>query len=220
MWDPITSGVHTTRDIIWLRRMFYTKNIGFDIVVEPKVLEDMPPTQQVSPAPAEAPVVLEDLPTLMPGRDDVDDVSEGDETVPAGNSEDPGHNDAPVARTSSGRAVRAPLRLISEIGTMATQGHMAAYEYEMVLSQPEYNFYSVMTQLDEDVRELAYMSMVKGVEYALIGAALASGFDNTTELHVMNYREAMASAEKDKWVAAMDEEHHGTPQGLESYSTV
>jgi hypothetical protein len=51
------------------------------------------------------------------------------------------------------------------------------------------------------------MSTVKGVEYALIGAALGGGFDNTTELHVMNYREAMASAEKDKWVAAMDEEH-------------
>jgi hypothetical protein len=100
MWDPITSGVHTTRDIIWLRRMFYTKNIGFDIVAEPDILKDTPPAQPAETTLAEAPVVLENLPTLMPGRDDADDVSEGDETVPTGNSEDPSHDYVPIARTS------------------------------------------------------------------------------------------------------------------------
>jgi hypothetical protein len=41
----------------------------------------------------------------------------------------------------------------------------------------------------------------------LIGAVLGGGFDNTTELHMMNYCEAMALADKDKKIKAMEEEH-------------
>jgi hypothetical protein len=25
MWDPVTGGIHVTRDISWLKRMFYEK---------------------------------------------------------------------------------------------------------------------------------------------------------------------------------------------------
>jgi hypothetical protein len=60
----------------------------------------------------------------------------------------------------------------------------------------------------------ACMATVNGMEfamldakYAFIGAALGSGFDNTTELHVMNYCKAMESDNKEKWFAAMKEEH-------------
>ena len=31
MWDPSTNRVHTTRDIIWLKRMFYPKQIRPEI---------------------------------------------------------------------------------------------------------------------------------------------------------------------------------------------
>jgi hypothetical protein len=93
-------------------------------------------------------------------------------------------------------------------------GTMAASNYEIALSQPEYNFYSVMTQLNEDVGELACMATVNGMEYAMmdaecafIGAALGGGFDNTTELHVMNYKEAMEPDDNEKWLEAMKEEH-------------
>ena len=90
---------------------------------------------------------------------------------------------------------------------MAAQGFEAATSYEISLSQPEYNFYSVMTQLEGDVGELACLSTIKGMEFALIGSALGGGFENTTELHVLNFREAMASSDKDKWMRAMEEEH-------------
>jgi hypothetical protein len=72
----------------------------------------------------------------------------------------------------------------------------------------------MMTQLNEDVGELACMATINGMEYAMldaecafIGAALGGGFDNTTELHVMKYREAMESDNKEKWLVAMKEEH-------------
>jgi hypothetical protein len=93
------------------------------------------------------------------------------------------------------------------MGNLATQGHDSASNYEISLLQPEYNFYSVMTQLDGDVGELAYMATVKGMEFALVGAALGGGFEHTTQLHVMNYEEAMASDDHDKWLKAMKEEH-------------
>jgi hypothetical protein len=35
MWNPKTSGVHATRDVIWLRRMFYTAPVE-----EPKIAMD------------------------------------------------------------------------------------------------------------------------------------------------------------------------------------
>jgi hypothetical protein len=30
MWNPLTNGVRTTRHIIWLRRMYYSKDIGYN----------------------------------------------------------------------------------------------------------------------------------------------------------------------------------------------
>jgi hypothetical protein len=38
MWDPKTKRVHVTRDIIWLRRMFYTKAVPeAELAIEPEV---------------------------------------------------------------------------------------------------------------------------------------------------------------------------------------
>jgi hypothetical protein len=39
MWSPLTTGVRTTHDIIWLRRIYYSKDIGYNVVVEPLVLD-------------------------------------------------------------------------------------------------------------------------------------------------------------------------------------
>ena len=64
--------------------------------------------------------------------------------------------------------------LIKEIGAKAAQGFTSATSYDISLSQLEYNFDSVMTQLDEDIGELTHLFTIKGMEFALIGAALGS----------------------------------------------
>jgi hypothetical protein len=71
-----------------------------------------------------------------------------------------------------------------------------------------------MTQLNEDVGELACMATVKGMEYAMmnaeyafIGALQGGGLNNTTKIHVMNNKEVMESDDKEKWLEAMKEEH-------------
>ena len=40
-----------------------------------------------------------------------------------------------------------------------------------------------------------------------MGAGLGGGFDNTTELHAINYKTAMKTPDKDKWKRAVEEEH-------------
>ena len=47
MWDPITNGIHETRNVVWMRHMFYNKNIGQYIVVPPMIL----PGIDLTPAP-------------------------------------------------------------------------------------------------------------------------------------------------------------------------
>ena len=36
---------------------------------------------------------------------------------------------------------------------------------------------------------------------------MGGGFDNTTELHAINYKTAMKTPDKDKWKRAVEEEH-------------
>jgi hypothetical protein len=38
MWDPLTNGIHEMRDIVWLQHMYYTRDIGQDIMVPPMVI--------------------------------------------------------------------------------------------------------------------------------------------------------------------------------------
>ena len=43
-------------------------------------------------------------------------------------------------------------------------------------------------------------------EIALIGAGVGGGFTNTQELHVMKYKEAMATSKQKEWKQAVGEE--------------
>jgi hypothetical protein len=45
------------------------------------------------------------------------------------------------------------------------------------------------------------------VKFACVGAGLGGGFENTTELHVMKYDEAMKSPDAEQWQRAVKEEY-------------
>jgi hypothetical protein len=167
------------------------------VTVELEVLDEPMPDDAIVPDQVAT------VPGLPPGGDEVEDVSVGGETAPMANLQPLDNMDdddvAPEVRTMSGRVVQTPSRLIAKMGNLATQGHDSAINYKISLSQLEYNFYLVMMQLDGDVGELACM--------ALVGAVLGGGFKDTTQLHVMNCKETMASDDHNKWLKAMKEEH-------------
>jgi hypothetical protein len=104
--------------------------------------------------------------------------------------------DMPVKMTRTGQTIRAPSRLIQEIGAVAAEGAMAVANYEIALTNAELNYYQVMMELGEHPGELA-----------CVGVGLGGGFDNTNELHVMKYGKAMATDDRKGWEKSTDEEH-------------
>jgi hypothetical protein len=46
------------------------------------------------------------------------------------------------------------------------------------------------------------------VSLGLMGAGLGGGFQDTHELHVMKYKQAMNTKDKKSWVKAVDKEHN------------
>ena len=75
----------------------------------------------------------------------------------------------------SGRVVRPSAQLIDEMaGTTAKQ-----------------NYYLTLMELDE--------SKIMAIELAMVIAGISGGFNHTSELHVMNFKQAIQSKNTDKW---------------------
>ena len=176
MWDKNTGGVHVTRDVTWLRRMYFPAdpNVGnYELICE----EDLAPrAANVSAGESD------ELNGTETGRDEEDVENINTEHAETRNNK---NNNAMPMITRSGRTVQAPNRLIEEMGAVGN-------DYEIKLTNAECNYYATMKEIGE---------------LACVGAGLGGGFENTNELHVMKYHEAMATADKDKWDQAVKDEH-------------
>jgi hypothetical protein len=75
--------------------------------------------------------------------------------------------------------------LINKIGATVSS-------YEIGLSVAEENYYNTMWKMSET---------------AFVGAGLKGGFVDTSELHVMKFKEAMTGNNAAKWQKAVNEEH-------------
>ena len=64
-----------------------------------------------------------------------------------------------------------------------------------MLSNAELNYYAALAETDES-------------EVALVGAAMGGGFQHTSELKPMNYKEAMDGPEAEEWKAEVENEHN------------
>ena len=96
----------------------------------------------------------------------------------------------------SGRTIKPPERLIEEIGAVAAEGATAAANYEIALSAAEVHYYATMKSLGADPGE-----------FGCVGTGLGGGFENTQELHVKKYKQAMQSVDKENWEKGVSEEH-------------
>jgi hypothetical protein len=72
-------------------------------------------------------------------------------------------------------------------------------ESALALKKSEGNYYALLDQGDE--------AEFDPEELICVGAALGGGFQNTQELHVKKYKDAMQGRDKDKWDEADFEEH-------------
>jgi hypothetical protein len=82
------------------------------------------------------------------------------------------------------------------------------------LTSAEEKYYAAMATM-----EFGFPS-VDGIESAMVGAGIGSGYVNTNELHTIKFEEDMVSKEKPLWVKAVEEEFsnmtdHGVFQAVE-----
>ena len=82
------------------------------------------------------------------------------------------------------------VKLIEEIGTTAV----------------EQNYFAALMEIDPD--ELHGMAIdLAEVELGLVGARVGSGFNPTSELHLMTYDQALASPDAEAWKVEIENKH-------------
>ena len=204
MYDPKTKRVHVTRDVIWLRRMYYQPKpsdvLDIEVGEGVDVDNDVDITEyhdNENHQENDNNIIHEDenndnndreteeLRTVENLADTYVDAVEEDEQLQAADDDyDAETVPAINTTTSSGRAVRAPQRYI-EIA-------------EIALSSAEAKYYEAM--------EDHYKPLER--EFCLVGAGIGGGFENTQELHVMKYEEAMRGPDAKDWDKAVIGEHN------------
>jgi Reverse transcriptase (RNA-dependent DNA polymerase) len=197
MFDPLTKGIHITRDVTWLRRTFFHPTSVLEVGEGIQA-----PTSSVTIEP------LDDDAEANTETADADD----DANVEAADDDDdevePTDN---VTTTRSGRTINLPsyLRENYEVGN-------AAQDYKIELTAAEERYYEAM--------EFGFSCLEhNGVEEAMVGAGIGGGFTNTNELHTMKYDTAMSSPDKKKWEEAIANEYknmreHGVFEAVDSSS--
>jgi hypothetical protein len=215
MWDPKTGGIHVSRDIIWLNQMYY-KNANDPEYVELNVnpmnvqadeedvaessshsTDDDANVEEADKDKVEADKEEADKDEVEADEEEADeDEVEADEEAdeenvindidgePETNVEADTEEEPVATRTRSGRAVNCPRRFLDELGAGTFD----------ILTLAEKQYFS---RLDE----IGCFSM------GLVGAGVGGGFQDTHELHVMKYEQAMKSKDQKSWETAVKEEH-------------
>jgi hypothetical protein len=119
-------------------------------------------------------------------NDDIDKEQEADVEADA-EAEDMHEEEPVVTRTWLGCAVNRPRRFLEELGA----GTLGTFD-TLTLAEKQY-----FLQLDE----------IRCFSMGLVGAGISGGFQDTHELHVMKYDQAMKYKDKESWAAAVREEH-------------
>jgi hypothetical protein len=196
MYDPKTKRIRISHDVVWLRRMFFEKDVK--LADDPyKIDFEMLETQTFHVLEAGKGTQTE---TVKMGTGTVegvtvpqDDAKENPEMETVSSAHNLGARSTDLITTRSGRSVRAPQRLSEELDE-----ETGAVNFEIKLTGAEETYYKAMSMSPEEYPG----------EIALVGAAISGGFTNTTELHVGNFEEAMSSPDRAQVEKAIEEEHN------------
>ena len=81
----------------------------------------------------------------------------------------------------------------------------------MGLLHAEKNYFAALMTASvqaQEGEEAAAQRTVRNAEFACVGAGIGGGFQNTKELRVMKYNEAIDSEDAEEWEDAVLEEHN------------
>jgi hypothetical protein len=172
MYNPETNRVVQTRDVIWLKRMYYEKP---EPAAKIEINDDNEATTE------------NENPESSTGEtngNEIDESGVGD--VDADASTTVASN---LTRTRYGRVVKPPERLSMESMQVQT---------ELPSTAVELKYLSNMAELDNwEVNAVGIT--VEDTETFLVGAGIGGGFGHTAELKVMNYNQAMKGDDVSRW---------------------
>jgi hypothetical protein len=195
MLDVNNGTVYVTRDVIWLKRMFFTQPPSAD-QEEGVYLPIYLPTDVK---------VREREPLATKDNDEEETVNTPDDEEDEDEDEKQaegieGEEGEATATTRSGRSVKAPSYLNEyELGNL---------QHGFKLTKAEERFYSQMKELGELALCAPNLPCTEEInEVGLVGAGIGGGFKHTGELKVMKYKEAMNSLDKTKWEQGVETEH-------------
>jgi hypothetical protein len=211
--------IHETHEIIWLRRMFYTTAVQEpELAIEPAEDVDQGDDDDDDED-------VKDMPPLIPQNQSSGESDSDDEDDDSSDEED---DDEKIGHTiRSGRNVNVPERYrepglasmtLEELDSVdfsdahvqaeISAAAIEAMDFEPTLSGPLITYYKNMADIEaEDFSVDVFGDDEWVTEYAAVGAGIGGGFENTNELCVMKYSEAVQGPDKKKWTKAVQEEH-------------
>jgi hypothetical protein len=169
---------------------------------------------------------VKDMPPLIPQNQSSGESDSDDEDDDSSDEED---DDEKIGQTTrSGRNVNVPERYqepglasmtLEELDSIDysaenVQAAIAAVgiearDFEPTLSGPKVTYYKNMADIEAQSFSVNVFEDDEWVtEYAAVGAGIGGGFDDTNELCVMQYSEAVHGPDKKKWTKAVQEEHN------------
>jgi hypothetical protein len=142
MWDPATGGVHKTRNIIWLKRMYFPK-VSLDPPADGNDIQ-VTITVQHSSIKAGEGEPIDDSDTTIVGTMNIEIIhnDESDESKEDEALEEQEISELQGTITRSGRNVKMPDQLIAKMNA-------AANHYDIQLTPAEENYYAAMKELGE-----------------------------------------------------------------------
>jgi len=179
MWNPKTNRVHETRDVVWLRRMFYEKVEGAQL-----------------PSPP-----LEPMEVITENDNEIDVVND----EPDDNNEEPEQPEEVEQIDDDEDELEIDIEETEPMQTRSATQQARSFTRSGIQYSEELGTTVIFD--DEEIEELNLLSELRNIEFGCVGAGLGGGFTDTHELHVMNYDEAMNTPDKDKWEDAVVEEH-------------
>ena len=196
MYNPKSSRVVITRDIIWLGRMFFPRR-------ETKVTMQLPIVSvPISSVQAENETI--ELTIQTPEEREGTHMDSSLDSLLDSSSEK-AHDGWTIHRTRSGREVgRKDGKYDPSTGKTIMWSDIVAATEE--LSSNQANYYDLLG-IDEKELELFKSHNDALTEYVNVGAGIGGGFTNTQELKVMKYHEAINGPDGEAWKEEVRKEH-------------
>jgi hypothetical protein len=200
MYNPVTSGVNVTRDVIWSGRMCFTNENCEKTKVLPVIA--LPITNDVTNEDLSVTEVIKIVFPNSLGREGMEAVAKTDSpskegwvtvtTKKGGQSIPPGRYDPATGKTVSWNVTASEVDVATETEALVVK---------------DTGYYDMFNVVDLDEVLLLAMHHMQSSEFANVGAGVGGGFENTKELKVMNYKEAINGPDGVRWQAEVENEY-------------